>query len=352
MVVPHQRVAVERVRRASPRGAGSSAHDRVPVGSRLDSTARSSSSSGSAPCSSTRSWKAGSEKPPSLRPSVRSQRARSSRSLPQAHHVRAGLPGPRRDAIDQVASESVVHAGALEAEPHPFLPGPATVVDAGVEREVQGRDQLAAQHAEMPDRIPVPAQLPWQLLGVLRPALDVGVEHHLAPKQRKRRALLRDRELEMMTGHTLVVDQRRQLPLRRSELARQVDLEDRRRARRPATRDGAWWCATPRRTPAPAPPPAAPAGGWRTPRPAAHSTASRSWWQPARIARRARHRLPPNARRRPPRGGRSARRACRADGRAHRRRRGWSRSDRSPGRSRAGGSPPRTRSVEVWHRSS
>jgi hypothetical protein len=102
------------------------------------------------------------------------------------------------------------------------------VVDAGVERQVRGRDQLAAQHAEMPDRVLVPAQLPRQLLGVLRPTFDVGVEHHLAAEERERAALLRDRELQMMARNSLVVGLGRQLPLRRGELARQVDLEDRR----------------------------------------------------------------------------------------------------------------------------
>ncbi len=168
------------------------------------STTRPSSVSGSAPWVSTTSWKRSrSKRGPSA------ARAFAQREdLELADLVRARLPRPHHVALDLAHHGGGVHAGVGDHVRDRALAGPALAVDAGVHHQPRGAEQLGLQRAERVGRGRVEALLEREVLGVQRPALDVGRERDHAPEERHAGELLRHRDLEVVPRDALVIRER------------------------------------------------------------------------------------------------------------------------------------------------
>ena len=94
-----------------------------------------------------------------------------------------------------------------------LLAGPARVVEAGIDDDAAGTEQLALQVADAPERIAFECtHLVRQLFGIQGPALGPRREAHRAPEQRQSTRLAQDAVLEMVTGYPFVMQQRRDAP--------------------------------------------------------------------------------------------------------------------------------------------
>ena len=119
--------------------------------------------------------------------------------------VRQRLPGPGDVAVGLGLHVGLVLAGMGVEEIDHLLARPVLVVHTGVEHQAIGAQQLIGQAAVVGQRVLVEAHLLAQLLGIQRPALDIGGVAGLLAERRQLGQALRDRDLQVMARNALVV---------------------------------------------------------------------------------------------------------------------------------------------------
>ena len=98
-------------------------------------------------------------------------------------------------------------------------------MDAGVDHQPRGAEDLHLQVAVAAGRVPVQAELEAQCFGIQRPAFDIGGESHLAPERGQVGELRSARHLQVVPRHRLVRDQCLHAPDRPGAKGRQVGVE-------------------------------------------------------------------------------------------------------------------------------
>ena len=124
--------------------------------------------------------------------------------LELAELVGAGLRGPRDVAVGLGLDERLVDV-VLAHVVDDLIAGPALRVDAGVDDEADGAEELGVEAAVVADGVLIEADFFAELLGVERPAFGVGAEAGVEAELGQALELLLDGELHVMAGDAFVV---------------------------------------------------------------------------------------------------------------------------------------------------
>ena len=121
------------------------------------------------------------------------------------------LARPGDVAVDLVRDVELGLGGIGLEEIDRLLPGPALVMHPGVDHEPHGAPHFVRELAELVVRIGIQPHLLAKALAVEPPALGEGRELVVTAEHRQLAELLRERDLQVMTGHGLVDRQHRDL---------------------------------------------------------------------------------------------------------------------------------------------
>ncbi len=158
-------------------------------------------------------------------PSAARARSRSSMIFSWPMHVAQGLARPAGVAVDLAFDETAVLAGLRQHVVDGLLPGPAQVVQAGVDHQPRRAQHLPLQVAEAAGGVLVQAHGKAQGLGIQRPAFAIGHVARVAPKAWQGAQLAGAGHLQVVAGHGLMRHQGLHGPDRPGLVAQRVGVE-------------------------------------------------------------------------------------------------------------------------------